>query len=70
MSDGTLLPEETKNCIRCGIRCRTVPKRNPNASMFVKGDMKTGKFCANCLVVDFFKNCDTGPSSSLGAERN
>lgn len=67
MSDETLFPEpQTKNCIRCGIRCKTVPKRNPNAGMFVKGDMRTGRFCANCLVVDFFKNCDTGPSSSMG----
>ena len=36
--------------------------------MFIKGTLKTGKFCNNCAVVDFFKNMDTGPSSGLGKE--
>jgi hypothetical protein len=53
--------EPTKNCIRCGIRCRVVAAKNPDASLFVKGTMKTGRFCANCLMVDFLVNCDTGP---------
>lgn len=56
----------TKNCVRCNIRCRATTKVNPNAQLFVIGDMKTGKYCANCLVVDFFKNFDLGPSSSMG----
>lgn len=57
-----------KSCIRCAKRCRVVPKANPNASIFVMGDMKTGKYCAECLVVDFFKNFDIGPSSAMGKE--
>lgn len=60
-------PAQFKNCIRCGIRCR-IAKGNPNAQIFKYGDRRTGKFCVNCLVVDFFKNFDMGPSSALGKE--
>lgn len=49
-----------KNCVRCAKRCRVVDKANPNAQLFVKGDMKTGRFCTECLIVDFFKNFDYG----------
>lgn len=59
---------EFKNCIRCGVRCRTVTKKNPDANVFVRGDMQTGRFCTNCLVTDFFKNFDLGPAGSLGPE--
>lgn len=59
---------QTKQCERCAKRCRVVEKVDPNANLFVKGTMKTGRFCADCLVVDFFKNCDQGPSSALGKE--
>lgn len=61
-------PYRFKNCARCGVRCRTVDKSNPMANYFVKGDARSGKFCANCLIVDFFKNFDLGPSSALGKE--
>jgi hypothetical protein len=64
---GTPAPP-TKQCERCAKRCRVVDKKNPNANYFVRGDMKTGRFCAECLIVDFFKNFDLGPSSALGAE--
>lgn len=61
-------PQQFKNCIRCAKRCRVEGNKDPNASIFVKGDMKTGKFCAECLIVDFFKNFAIGPSSALGKE--
>jgi hypothetical protein len=54
-------PQATKQCVRCGKRCRVADKRNPNAQLFVKGDIKTGMFCAECLVVDFLRNCERGP---------
>ncbi len=57
---------ESKNCERCAKRCRVAPVSNPNAQVFRRGDMKTGRFCAECLIVDFFKNFDLGPSSALG----
>lgn len=60
--------EQFKNCERCAKRCRVEAKANPRASIFVKGDMKTGRFCGECLIVDFFKNFDLGPSSALGKE--
>lgn len=53
-------PAGVKNCTRCGIRCRCAEKVNSHANLFVKGDAKTGKFCVNCLVVDFFKNGEYG----------
>lgn len=53
--------QATKNCERCGIRCRVVATRNEDANLFVKGTTRTGKFCANCVVTDFLVNCDTGP---------
>lgn len=56
-----------KNCVRCEKRCRAVAKVNHSANIFVKGDIKTGRFCVECLVVDFFKNFEIGPSSALGA---
>lgn len=59
-------PAPVKNCVRCHIRCRTVAKRNDAAQVFVKGTVQTGRFCTNCLVVDFYKNFELGPSSSLG----
>jgi hypothetical protein len=59
-------PAGFKNCVRCNIRCRVAAERNREADLFVHGTARTGLFCANCLVVDFFKNCDIGPSSSLG----
>ncbi len=58
----------TKNCERCEKRCRPVANVNPNANIFVKGDMKTGRYCVECLIVDFFKNFEMGPSSAMGAE--
>lgn len=61
-------PSQTKNCIRCNIRCRVAAKRNPDAAVFVKGTVTTGRLCANCLVVDFFKNFELGPSAGLGKE--
>jgi hypothetical protein len=61
-------PEQFKNCVRCNIRCRVAARVNPHANLFVKGDARTGKFCVNCLVVDFFKNCEHGPASAMGKE--
>lgn len=61
-------PAQFKNCIRCQKRCRVVAKVNPNANLFVRGDAKTGKYCVECLIVDFFKNCEHGPSSAMGKE--
>lgn len=57
-----------KSCERCAKRCRVEPSTDPHAQLFVKGDMKTGRFCAECLIVDFFKNFDLGPSSAFGKE--
>ena len=57
-----------KLCERCAKRCRVAAERNPNAALFVKGDARTGRYCAECVVVDFFKHCDIGPASALGAE--
>jgi hypothetical protein len=54
-------PVQIVNCTRCGIRCQAVDKRNQKAQVFVKGDVLTGRFCVNCLVVDFFKNFELGP---------
>ena len=59
---------QTKNCVRCAKRCRVAERRNPNANLFVKGDQKTGRFCAECVLVDFFKNSEHGPSSAFGKE--
>lgn len=59
---------ETKPCERCAKRCLVANKKNPHANVFVKGDMKTGRFCAECLIVDFFKNFDLGPGSAMGFE--
>lgn len=58
-----------KNCERCGKRCQAVEKRNADASIFVRGDAETGKWCAECLVVHFFKEFDLGPISSVGIEQ-
>ena len=58
---------QTKQCVRCAKRCHVVDNRNPNANVFVKGTMETGRFCTECLVVDFFKNFELGPASALGA---
>ncbi len=56
-----------KNCERCGVRCRAgVP--GVNATIFVYGDIKNGRWCVNCLIVDFFKNYSHGPSSGMGKE--
>lgn len=57
-----------KNCERCAKRCRAVAKVNPKANIFVKGDMKTGRYCVECLIVDFFKNYEMGPAGALGLE--
>ena len=51
----------TKRCERCSKLCRVAEKRNPKSQLFVKGDRKTGRYCAECLVVDFLLNCDYGP---------
>ena len=66
--DGPKLPAKVALCTRCAKRCRIADKVNPNANYFVKGDEKTGRFCAECLMVDFFKNFDLGPSSAMGKE--
>ena len=58
----------TKNCERCAVRCRVVAQRTLDAEVFVKGTIKPGRLCTNCLVVDFFKNFDCGPSAAMGAE--
>lgn len=59
---------QIRNCIRCAKRCRAVAKKNPDAQVFVKGTVETGRLCADCLVVDFFKNFDLGILSSLGPD--
>ena len=61
-------PQDTKTCIRCGILCRVATRQNPHAQVFVRGDKRTGRFCTECLVVDFFKNFDLGPVSALGSD--
>lgn len=55
-------PEGTLNCVRCSKRCRVAAKRNPNAELFVKGTKETGRYCADCLVVDFLKNSEDDPA--------
>ena len=58
----------SKNCERCAKRCRAAQQRNNDADLFVKGTVQTGRFCADCLVADFFKNCERGPLSGMGQE--
>jgi hypothetical protein len=60
------LPPGVVLCTRCSKRCRAAEKVNPTATLFVKGTAKTGRYCAECLIVDFLRNCDTGPASALG----
>ena len=61
-------PEGTKHCLRCHKLCRVAAEKNPKANLFVKGTKKTGRYCTECLIVDFFQNCAIGPASAMGAE--
>ena len=60
------LPSGVARCVRCSKRCRVASKVNPRASLFVKGTAQTGRFCAECVFVDFLRNCDIGPATALG----
>ena len=59
---------ETKTCERCGKLCQTVPTTNTTAQVFVRGTAVSGRFCTGCVVVDFLKNFNLGPSNALGPE--
>lgn len=54
-----------KMCTRCAKPCRVAAKVNPNADLFVKGTMETGKFCAECLVTDFLQNFEYGGQNAF-----
>ncbi len=60
------LPSGVARCVRCSKRCRVVSKVNPSANLFVKGTVQTGRFCAECVFVDFLRNCEIGPATALG----
>lgn len=67
-AEGGAQPPLVKLCERCAKRCRAKPKRNPNAEYFVKGDMETGRWCAECMFTEFLTQNELGPASALGRD--